>query len=792
MINPEMIPAMNITVIVRKIAVNMFISMSSAPIYVSLHLSYHNFEFYCAIGGNNVQHPEWNKETKRLRQTIHYMEILLAQSNKDLQSSQHKIREAMTNLEYIDSSDSFLNILTNTRFFDMARNQKEALEAVLKKPYFARIHFQRDGESEEFLYIGKTSLFHRDTHEPIIVDWRSPVANVYYDGRLGDLTYMVHDEEYAGHLFAKRQYKIEAGALLDYRDVDLTTNDELLQDALEGKADVRLTEIVSTIQQEQNEIIRAHLRQPILVQGAAGSGKTTIALHRISYFLYTMGGHFHPSQLMILAPNQLFIEYIGDVLPELGVDQICQTTYADYVQAAIGVKLKLTNANAQLEELVENNTSSLPAFNISKLKGTLLYRDMMNRIIKRHEQQLAMLFEDVFIEKYRIMRGLHLKKLFLEEFAYMPIEKRLERIKKVIQTEVKRKTTAVLHTLNSKYEEAIGRALNGIRDDENRRRIVTKYIDERDARIPRIKQEVKSTATAYMKRFEKVKIKPLYRQFLTDRMLLSDIAAEWSLDEMEKFLAAHKKEVWALEDLAALYYLHAHIKGIADKWKMRVVFIDEVQDYSLFQLAALKAGLETDMFTMVGDLAQGIHSYRSLTDWNDVLALFPRASYATLQKSYRTTIEIMAVANDVLMQMEEELPLVEPVVRHGKEPIFIARETFDSALIAEQYADILSRGHRSIALIAQTTAKARKFVEQLEAIGVAVNLLDEAAMIDQSKLLVVPSHLAKGLEFDAVIVVAFDMPYFDHTIDRKLLYVALTRAMHELVLIGPTKATFLL
>jgi len=738
------------------------------------------------------QHPDYKKEAVRLAETKNYMEIILAQSESDLKSSQHNIQSAMASLEYIDSSDSYLNILTNSRFFEMARNQKEALEAVMNKPYFARIHFQRESEPEELLYIGKTSLFHRDTHEPIIVDWRSPVANVYYDGRLGDLTYMVRDEEYAGHLFAKRQYKIEGGKLLDFRDVDLTTNDELLQEALEGKADVRLTEIVSTIQKEQNEIIRAHLRQPILVQGAAGSGKTTIALHRISYFLYTMGEHFKPEQLMILAPNNLFIEYIGDVLPELGVDRICQTTYADYVQHAIGVKLKLQNPNEQLETIVENNIGIMPRFNISQIKGSMLYKNIMDRYVKMHEHKIASLFDDVYIEKYRIMRATHLQKLFLVEFAYMPIEKRLERIKKVIQTEVKRKTAAVLNTLNAKYEQSIGRALDGIRDAEKRRLLVTKYIDERDERIPKIKQEVKSTATAYMRKFDKVKIKPMYRELLTNRILLSELAAEWSFEEIEQFLAAHQKESWVLEDLAALYYLHARIKGIPDKWKMRVVFIDEVQDYSLFQLAALKAGLETDMFTMVGDLAQGIHSYRSLTEWDSVLKLFPRATYATLQKSYRTTIEIMEVANKILSKMDEDLPLVEPVVRHGKEPTFIRCEAFDADTILKTYNAIKSNGHRSIALIAKTTAEAKTIVSRLVEAGMPVSLLDESATLDQSKLLVVPSHLAKGLEFDAVIIAAFDTPFYDHPIDRKLLYVALTRAMHELYLIGPDEKTFLL
>ncbi|MEO4053879.1 RNA polymerase recycling motor HelD [Solibacillus sp. CAU 1738] len=739
-----------------------------------------------------IEHPDYIKEVARLKYTKEYMHEILAQSERDLKSAQENIRSAMASVEYIDSSDSYLNILSNSRFFEMARTQKEGLEAVKKKPYFARIHFQRDGEEEEFLYIGKTSLFHRETHEPIIVDWRSPVANVYYDGRLGDLTYQVRDEEQSGHLFAKRQYKIEHGELIDFRDVDLTTNDELLQEALEGKADVRLTEIVSTIQKEQNEIIRAQLRQPILVQGAAGSGKTTIALHRISYFLYTMGEHFKPEQLMILAPNNLFIEYIGDVLPELGVDKICQTTYADYVQNATGIKLKLQNPNEQLEQIIESDTGITSSFSISQVKGLLVYRDIMDRYVKLYEKKLAALFDDVFIEKYRIIRGSHLQKLFLHEFAYMPIEKRLERIKKIIQTEVKRKTTAVLKTLNDRYEETLGRALNGIRDAEKRRRIVTKYIDERDARIPKIKAEAKTTTSVYMKKFVKLKIKPAYRNIMTNRLLLQELSPEWTFEEQEQFLRAHEKEKWALEDLAALYYLHALIKGIDDKWKMRVVFIDEVQDYSLFQLAALKTGLETDMFTMVGDLAQGIHSYRSVTEWAPVLELFPRATYSTLQKSYRTTIEIMEVANSVLAQMDEDLPLVEPVVRHGKEPVFIESTTFDATLIAETYDAIQANGHHSVALICKTSAEAKAFVKKLVAYGVDAAGLDENSGIDQTKLLVIPTHLAKGLEFDAVIIAAFDTPFYNHSIDRKLLYVALTRAMHELYLIGPSKETFLL
>lgn len=736
------------------------------------------------------KHPDFEQEQERLTYTKHYMQQLLDESKRDVKSAQENIRHAMADLDYLDSSLSYMNILTNARFFEMARSQKEGLEAIQQKPYFARIHFQKDGEDSEMLYIGKTSLFHRETQEPIIVDWRSPVANVYYDGRLGDIEYDVREETFTGHLFSKRQYTIEKGELTSVRDIDLTTNDELLQEALSGKADVRLTEIVSTIQAEQNEIIRAHLKQPIIVQGAAGSGKTTIALHRISYFLYTMGEHFPAEKLMILAPSKLFMDYIADVLPELGVGQICQTTYTEYVLNATGIKLKLNDVNLKLAALTEQVAPDELMLWQSQMKGSLSYTMLIDASLYEYEKSISKQFEDLYIEKYCIMRGSRLRKLFLSDFAYMPIEKRLERIKTILQSHVRQKKKELLILLNKKYEDALDKALV-IRDDAKRKAEVTKFIDERDWRIPRIEKEAKTTATAYMKRFKKANIKNMYREFVTNGKLITEHATLWTEEQREAFLRSHSMESWEIEDLAPLYYMHAKIKGISDEWKMRVVFIDEVQDYSVFQLAALKEGLETDMFTMVGDLAQGIHSYRALTSWEPIIELFPRATYTTLQKSYRTTIEIMEMANSILMQMDEDLPLVEPVVRHGIDPQFHEMKTCDGNRIVSLLNEIRSRGHRSIALICKTTTEAKAVAEQLEDF-LPIQLLSDHSDIDQEKLLIVPSHLAKGLEFDAVIVVAFDTPFREHAIDRKLLYVAMTRPMHELHLVGPTREHFLL
>lgn len=735
-----------------------------------------------------MQHPEFEQEQQHLAYVKHFMANVLKESAQDLVNAQDNIRKSMADLEYLDSSSSYLNILTNSRFFDMAREQKEGLEAIIQKPYFARIHFQKDGEFAEKLYIGKTSLFDRETQDPVIVDWRSPVANVYYDGRLGDLTYDVNGEEMNGHLFAKRQYKIEKGKLLSVRDVDLTTNDELLQDALSGKADVRLTEIVSTIQAEQNEIIRAHLKQPIIVQGAAGSGKTTIALHRISYFLYTMGEHFNADQLMILAPNHLFIDYIGDVLPELGVGKIRQETFASYVMQATKLKLKIQDPNVYLEQLVQAQASEKDLVT-TRLKGSMEYRDIMQNYVDQIARDIAVQFEDVYIDKYRIMRASHLQELFLEDYVYLPIEERIQKLKSVIQSHVRQKRKQIVYTLNKKYDDIIGKALN-IFNDERRKKEVTRWIDERDERIPAIEKEAKSTASNYMKRFSKYNIKKLYRAFLTEDAVQQQIAPQWTKKQRISFQKEHAKEQWTNEDLAALFFLHAKIKGIKPEHKIRVVFIDEVQDYSLFQLAALKEGLDTDMFTIVGDLAQGIHSYRSLTNWEDVQALFPRASYKTLQKSYRTTIEIMAVANEILSQMDEDLPLVEPVVRHGLQPAFHEEKTWNTETIVTLFNDIKQR-HQSIALICKTSAEAKKIAASLTSV-LDVQLLDGAQGIDQEKLLIVPSHLAKGLEFDAVMIVSSEEGYRDVPLERKLLYVAMTRSMHELHLIGPSKQHFLL
>ncbi|MFL6562428.1 MAG: DNA helicase, partial [Bacillus sp. (in: firmicutes)] len=345
------------------------------------------------------EHKDYQTEVERLEFTKEYIKSVLEISKGNKEQFVENLKEAFAELDTSDSSLSYMNLLTNAQYLELAESELERLASVIGKPYFSRINFTSSGDTKvEILYIGKASLFDRVNQIPIIVDWRSPIANVYYDGRLGNVTYDAYGETQSGYLSLKRQYEIENGLLKEIRDIDLTTHDELLQKSLSGKADNRLTEIVATIQNEQNEVIRASLKHPIIVQGAAGSGKTTIALHRISYFLYSSGYRFPPEKLMILAPNKLFIDYISAVLPDLGVNKIKQTTYIEFMRNCLGKKLTLISPNSKLMALINGNEKSKRIQWVSSYKGSLDFKELIDHYLKEIEFNLAP-SEDFIIEK---------------------------------------------------------------------------------------------------------------------------------------------------------------------------------------------------------------------------------------------------------------------------------------------------------------------------------------------------------------------------------------------------------
>ncbi|PLS02436.1 RNA polymerase recycling motor HelD [Neobacillus cucumis] len=747
-------------------------------------------------------HKDYQAEVERLEFTKEYIRTVLDISKENKELVVENMKQSFAELNSKDSSTSYTDLLANANYLELAETELKRLESVIGKPYFSRIDFTSNNtKSQEVLYIGKVSLFDRVSQQPIIVDWRSPIANVYYDGRLGEVSYEAYGETQTGYLSLKRQYEIIDGLLKEIRDIDLTTHDELLQKSLSGKADNRLTEIVATIQNEQNEVIRASLTHPIIVQGAAGSGKTTIALHRISYFLYSFGYRFPPEKLMILAPNRLFIDYISAVLPELGVNKINQTTYIDFMRSCLGSKIKLFSPNSKLIKLLNEKQTNQSIQWVSSFKGSLEFKEVIHRFINELEESLAPQ-KDFVVEKSVLMKGLKLKKLFLKEYTYLPIYKRLGKIKNLLEDDLKKKKSIMLSNLNKKYEEAMEKALfNTKLKPEKRKQKVISLMEMKEQRQNRVEQEAKAAVRKYMAPFGMKDIFTLYKELMSSPDLLKKHSTTLT-DQECRVLSKYCRRIfergaYELEDLAPIFFMKAKLEGIEDKYKMRSIFIDEAQDYSYFQFAALKEGFETDLFTIVGDLAQGIHSYRGLNSWTPVVKeIFPNANYQALQKSYRTTVEIMNLANDILLLIDQDLPKVEPVIRHGQKPRFTTIDPMNleevRLQLEEDIASFKKEELHSIAIIGRTEKECQRIHQLFENSDLPIQLLEEKEEMKKGHIVIVPSYLSKGLEFDCVLIVCLEEPFSQVDLDIKLLYVSMTRPMHRLYLYGENPTNFLL
>jgi DNA helicase-2/ATP-dependent DNA helicase PcrA len=288
-------------------------------------------------------HNAYKEEKERLDFTLGYVEKTFSKMLKEKDRIDEETTLSKRTFE-AESSQAYIEFMINNMFKESIRLKLRNLETARSKPYFSRIDFKEEGKQEpEKIYIGKMCLMRDEDHEMIIVDWRAPIANLYYEERLGESSYNCPDGNIKGELSLKRQFSIDKGKLNEIFDIDITTNDEFLQGYLGASADNRLKDIVSTIQWEQNQVIRADMWKPLIVQGAAGSGKTTIALHRIAYLIYTYEKSFEPENFMIIAPSRLFLNYISEVLPELGVERVKQATFEDFAMELIGQKFKLTD-----------------------------------------------------------------------------------------------------------------------------------------------------------------------------------------------------------------------------------------------------------------------------------------------------------------------------------------------------------------------------------------------------------------------------------------------------------------
>lgn len=729
---------------------------------------------------------DFNKEVEKLDKTISIMEKGIISSEeqiKKLRSEMRKFNPAVDNVGLLYAMQETEEIYCK-KIRDYERNKGN--------PYFSSIGIifkNGDGQNNKF-YIGKCSISGENNAEIEVIDWRTPIASVYYDGRLGEVSYEAPEGTVECTLTNKRMYTIKDGILQEFSDVDVTANDELLKPYLNASSDNRLKNIISTIQAEQNRVIRANIKNPLIVQGVAGSGKTTAALHRIAYLVYDNEKTLKPSDFMIIAPNKLFLDYISEVLPDLGVENVNQLTFEEFASEYLEVNLNLKSTNTVLLNAIEPSEKCSKSNNmlleIAALKSSLKYKDAIDNFLSKIEE-LSLPDAQLNVADVVIASKEELLQIYREECSSksLSLDEKfklfLTRLSSYIQKNYEKIENIIIAKRSEKIEELKRKKLS---DDEFYEEKL-KVFDEYEYRES-LKNNGKKLISQYGKLRKKRNVLQYYSCFIEQ---LEKYVNYYNDNVIEQLKEYHKesKNQFDIEDLPAMMYIKKKLDGKKQKHMAKHIVIDEAQDYSAFQIFVLKEILENESMTILGDIAQGIYSYRGTNDWNYIneMVFGDKANIVVLDKSYRTTMEIMNLGNSIIEKanIDSKFTKAVPVIRNGV-PIQIQKKNSFSEIVASIKSTLnqLVNERKNIAIITKNFAEAKKIHKSLSSVtDMNIQIVSEKVKDYQGGIVVIPSYLSKGLEFDSVIITnANDEMYLENEMDAKLLYVAVTRAMHTL------------
>ena len=634
--------------------------------------------------------------------------------------------------------------------------------------YFARLDFTPSGCPPETWYLGRWSVLDPVSLIPVVVDWRSPVANLYYSGQIGKMDYEAPDGHVEGELTLKRMLTIRERELISLFDSGIVSQEAYLQGVLGSVSTDRLREIVTTIQAEQNIVIRHPLASNLLVQGAAGSGKTTIALHRIAYLLYTFQKSLKPENMMILAPNPLFLSYISQVLPDLGVERVVQTTFEGWCREGMGRRMPKILRESRLEKnLALSETEREETGRILRKKGSL-------SMMKKLEDWLTHLQETVLPPNGFRMAGIvlmdraELETVFLKDLRYFPLEQRITELKKIIRKRVQSAVSILKDRYTENAEQMINRIRAGVRESAQRQQKIRELYEIRDQRHREIDTRAETYLNSYRDKFPLPDLKGLYSAFL---------------EECDPGLIAEDGSL-RQEDLPMLALICQTAYGLKTR-PMKHIVIDECQDFSPFQIELLKKANPTATFSLVGDLYQGIRADEGIRSWEEWKGpvFEDHAELKQLTVSYRNTVEIM----DLAQRVAGRHPIAgicetKPVLRHGEAPQIIraASEKDRLSLICKQVRIWREEGFHSIALIEKTENQARKLFRTIGA-ELEAHLLSETDAEYRGGVMILPASIAKGMEFDCVGICDGSAENFpNEEFICRILYVMMTRPLHRL------------
>lgn len=684
---------------------------------------------------------------------------------------------------------------------------------VLNEPYFGRIDFREHRGFTESIYIGKKGISSSKDGEEVVVDWRAPVADLYYSGTGGEAYYTAPKGIIEGILELKRKFLYKDNDIEQLFDEGLNEIiinggegqnlvDEFLKINLEENRGKKLKEVVATIQKEQNEIIRWPKNLPIIVQGSAGSGKTTIALHRLAYLIYRYKENMKGDEILVLAPNKLFINYISDILPSLGADEVNQSTFEELILSKLKLKEKVYNKDEKIMKIIEEKDDQKKKLivNSSKVKGTLLFKTMLDRYIALIERN-TLNIDDIKVGNEILFDKKEIKRLYSKDLKSYPINKRKNEIKKYLNLKIKGRIEELSTKIDNEWEMKIREIRKVEKDSEERRKTFIKLYEERDKIKADVKNNSKKEFNNYFKEWKDINSKDIYYNFYNDELFeeatdnkIPKILADYMKEE---FNNNYEKNVIDEDDLAALGYLRILLEGIDEKEIFEYIVMDEAQDYSPFQVYLVNRFVKGNALTMVGDLAQGIYYYKGLKTWGDITeqVFEGNAKYVQLTQSYRSTVEIIDFAQKTLNAQNLGLKDAKPVLRHGQKPkiIKISNEEEYNGAIEEIIKKVREQGKRTIAIITKDCSEAAKIYAILKKSKYIFELVEGKEKELKEELIVIPSYLTKGLEFDCTIILNPSREnYKENTLDERLLYVSLTRALHLEYIIENDKVTNLI
>ncbi len=730
----------------------------------------------------NIAKEDEEKELKKLETTQKYID-------KEIIESEQRIERGFEDYDFDDYADDYMKSALKERFNQRIKN----LKMVRNKPYFARVDFVEEGESKRgAFYLGKVMVTDHETLEQVVIDWRAPIADLYYEGRLGEASYNCPAGTINGEIKLKRQYFFNDKGLENVMDIDITTNDEMLQPFLSANSDTRLKNIIATIQAEQNKIIRADMWQPLIVQGVAGSGKTTIALHRIAYLIYNYDKKFFPEEFLIIAPNKFFLNYISNVLPDLGVDRVGQSTYEEIAFDVIGSTFEIEDPNKKLARIINNNKSEKEKEyckvieEASKFKSSIRFKNILDEYIYEIEKRVLPT-EDFKIGRYNFMSAKDIAHLFYREYKKLPICRRIDEISKHLKNAVIMRNAEILKDIEEERDYKVAKIKQEEQVEEIRYSLIRAEYEEADKLAKSVTKDVKRQIQKYFgvsKILEPIKYYTEFIEHYLEKLADGRIPKEDIKYIKDSFKASQRNGKIEMEDIAPLMYIKYMVNGIKTKFELKHIVIDEAQDFSEFQFYVFKKIVKSSSLTILGDLAQGIYYYRGTENWQKTMSLVfdeqTEPQYLTLKKTYRTTEEIMNVANKVISHLIEKLncSLGEPVMKNGA-PVTIKKFENRNKMIEQikqRLDELKNKDLKNIALICKTVEECERLKQELNI--EKIHIISDSDSEYTGGISIVPSYLSKGLEFDAVIIVGADIyNYSNSEVDTKLLYVCITRAM---------------